>query len=90
MPQSKSAKKTLRQQIKKTKHNKDIKANIKYLVKQTLKAIDQDDKSKINEWMKKAQKAIDKAAKNNVFKKNTAARKKSGLMKKANKKNNGK
>ncbi|MDD4607284.1 MAG: 30S ribosomal protein S20 [Patescibacteria group bacterium] len=85
MPQSKSAKKSLRQEIKRTQHNKDIKANIKYLVKQTLKAIDQSDKSKINEWMQKTQKAIDKAAKNNVFKKNTAARKKSGLMKKANK-----
>ncbi len=85
MPQKKSAKKALRQSRKRAERNKRVKLNIKYLIKQTEKAIKNNDKTKALEWYKKVQKAIDKATKSNIYKKNTAARKKSRLMKKINK-----
>ncbi len=85
MPQKKSAKKALRQSRKRAERNKRVKLNIKYLIKQTEKAIKNNDKAKALEWYKKVQKAIDKATKSNIYKKNTAARKKSRLMKKINK-----
>lgn len=85
MPQKKSAKKALRQSKKRAERNKRVKLNIKYLIKQTEKAIKNNDKTKALEWYKKVQKAIDKATKSNIYKKNTAARKKSRLMKKINK-----
>lgn len=85
MPQSKSAKKALRQTKKRTERNLGIKKNLDYLYRQFKKALDQKDKSKVEEFSKKLIKALDKAAQKKVIKKNTAARKKSRMMQKVNK-----
>jgi len=84
MPQTKSAAKALRQTKKRTLRNKKIKHNLDYLLRQFKKALSANDKIKIEEFSKKLVKALDKAAQKNVIKKNTAARKKSRLMKKIN------
>ncbi len=85
MPQTKSAKKALRQTKKRTKRNFKVKKDLDYLFRQLKKALNQSDKAKTEEFSKKLIKALDKAAQKKVIKKNTAARKKSRLMKKVNK-----
>ena len=80
MPQMKNAKKALRKSDKRAVRNLDIKMNIRFLTKQTKKqAAAQDAKS--DETLKRVIKAIDKATQKGIFKKNTAARKKSRLIK---------
>lgn len=76
MPIIKSAKKKLRVDKKRTAHNQVLKSNLKKLLK---KADDQLSLSLVRE----AVSALDKAVKNKLLHKNTAARKKSALMKKA-------
>lgn len=80
MPQLKNAKKALRQSEKKAEFNQDIKQNIRFLMKRTRKLSEQKD-AKAEETLRAAIKAIDKAAQKGIFKKNTAARKKSRLIK---------
>lgn len=84
MPQKKSAAKALRQSKKIAIHNKTIKDNVKNLIKKTKKAVETKAGDKALESVKEAIKAIDKAAQKKIIKKNTAARKKSRLMKKVN------
>lgn len=84
MPQKKSAVKALRQAKKLAIHNKKIKDDIKTLIKKTKKAIEAGAKDQALELAKQAIKAIDKAAQKKIIKKNSAARKKSRLMKKIN------
>ncbi|MFH1456536.1 MAG: 30S ribosomal protein S20 [Patescibacteria group bacterium] len=84
MPQKKQAKKDLRKTKTRTVRNKAVKDSIDYLLRQFKKAITASDKAKATEFAKKLTKAIDKAAKKNIFHKNNAARKKSGLIKKLN------
>ncbi len=84
-PITKSAKKALRQNIKRRARNRKTKENLKSLIKEVrfLAA-----GKKINEAKKilpKVYKALDKAAKTKVMKKNTASRKKSRLAKLLNK-----
>lgn len=76
MPIKESAKKALRQSIKRNLLNKKKKSAIKEVVKKTV-----DDKG-----MPKAQSIIDKAAKTGYIHKNKAARLKSRLAKKISKK----
>jgi len=83
MPNKKSAAKELRKTIKRNATNKKIADKVKNLIKGGLKQIKAGD-HKIKEEYIKTIKAIDKAAKKGVIKKNTAARKKSRLMKKIN------
>lgn len=83
MPIKKSAKKALRQDKKKAIRNKNVKDDIKYLAKKTLKSIESQEKEAEN-LIKKYIKAIDKAAQKKIMKKNTAARMKSRMMKKLN------
>ena len=83
MPNKKSAQKELRKTIKRNAANKKQKEGVKKLVKTNLKAVAAKDAS-VKESLPKTFQAIDKAAKNGVIKKNTAARKKSRLMKKVN------
>lgn len=78
MPNTKSAKKELRKSRKRRIYNKQIKDNVKKLVKQTRKAIAAGD-AKAKELLAQALKAIDKAAQKGVIKKNTRDRKKSRL-----------
>ncbi|MFA5109186.1 MAG: 30S ribosomal protein S20 [Patescibacteria group bacterium] len=83
MPNKKSAEKELRKAVKRNAANKKVAEKLKDLVKINLKQIKANDK-KVKEDYTKTIKAIDKAVKKGVIKKNTAARKKSRLMKKIN------
>ena len=84
MPITKSAKKALRQSKKRARRNKIVKAEIKTLVKKSRKFITLQEIEKAQELVRAAVKKIDKAAQKGILKKNTAARKKSRLMKKLN------
>jgi len=84
MPIKKAGIKDLRQAKKRTERNLQIKKDLKYLLKKTLKAVEENKIDEAKELAKKASKALDKAAQKNVIKKNTAARRKSRLMKKIN------
>jgi small subunit ribosomal protein S20 len=80
MPNKRNAEKALRQNKKRALLNKNRKDAYKDAIKKALKAPGADKK----EHLRQAQKALDKAAKAGVIKKNTAARKLSRLIKKAN------
>lgn len=84
MPITKSAKKALRQSIRKKAQNVKQKNTVRDLAKK-LKTLVKDKK---NDEAKKTLilniKALDKAVKNNVLKLNTASRKKSKLAKLVN------
>ena len=94
MPNSKSAKKSLKKSEKKKIINTRSKVKMKKIIKnlnelaQTLEKKTEkvtDDKLKeIEEILKNAYKQIDKTAKRGIIKKNTASRKKSKLAKKVN------
>ena len=83
MPNKKSAIKALRQSTKKAIRNYKVKKAIKDAVKESKKFIEAKEKSAA-EKVKAAIKILDKAAIKKVIKKNSAARKKSRLMKKLN------
>ncbi len=83
MPNKKSAEKELRKNVKRNAANKQVSNKLKNLTKTNLKQIAAGDK-KVKESFTQTIKAIDKAAKKGIIKKNTAARKKSRLMKKVN------
>jgi len=85
MPVKKAAFKHVRQTKKLTAKNDKEKQRVKYLLKQTKKAIEDKDKGKAADWLKKTGKVLDKAAKNNILKKNTASRYKSRLTIRVNK-----
>lgn len=82
MPNIASAKKRVRQTIKRTRRNNLVKSQIKYYVKKFTEALKLDDKENINTSFKNAVKAIDKAVSKGVIHKNTAARRKSALYRK--------
>lgn len=84
MPNRKSAKKDLRQSIKRKIANKKINDGLKSLVKKSLKAIESKDKE-AKELVSKTLKVLDKAVQKGVIKKNTGSRKKSRLTLKLNK-----
>ena len=94
MPNIKSAKKSLRQDVKKHKSNLRTKNKMKKIIKglnefaekleKSVGKITENDTKKIQECLTAAYKNIDKAVKKGVIKKNTASRKKSKLAKKFN------
>lgn len=84
MPVKASAKKDLRQTIKRTERNEAVKNEIRYLLRQTLKSIRLDNVAEAEKTIKDAIKKIDKAAQKGILKKNTAARKKSRIVKRLN------
>jgi len=87
MPIKKSALKALRQSEKKRiRHNK-VKAGLKWLRRQFLKAINKKDKKEAQALYLKLQKVLDKAVQKGAIKKNTASRGKSRLFKKLDKLN---
>ena len=79
MPNIASAKKRVRQTIKRTRRNQLVKSQIRYSVKKFGEALKSADPEAIKIALKNAIKAIDKAASKCVIHKNTAARKKSAL-----------
>ena len=82
MANTKSAKKRIRQTIKKTKINNRYREGIKYLKRKTKLFIKRkDSKEDINELLRKFYSIVDKAAKRNVVHKNKAARLKSRITK---------
>lgn len=84
MAHKKAALKSLRQTKKRTEFNSAVKKTIGYFKKQATRALEKKEVSQAQEWYTKLQKTVDKAARRNILKKNTAARKKSRLLKKIN------
>ena len=94
MPNIKSAKKSLKQDVKKHKSNLRTKNKMKKIIKELSEFAEklkksageatENDAKKIQEYLALAYKNIDKAVKKGVVKKNTASRKKSKLAKKIN------
>ena len=89
MPITKSAKKSLRQNIKRKKRNLQTKNKIKDLTKQVNNLISQKKFEQAKKLLPSLYKALDKAGKTGVIKKNTASRKKSRITKLINKSNKG-
>ncbi|PKL72252.1 30S ribosomal protein S20 [Candidatus Kuenenbacteria bacterium HGW-Kuenenbacteria-1] len=84
MPIKKSALKALRQSKKRQLRNQKCKKNLKDLIKKTQKVVFASKKEEAQKLVIETQKAFDKAVQKKVIKKNTAARKKSRIMKKFN------
>jgi small subunit ribosomal protein S20 len=84
MPIKKSAMKALRQANKRAVRNKKVKETVSFLRRTVRKSIEAKDAKATTTSVKDAIKALDKAAQNKVMKKNTVARLKSRMMKKAN------
>lgn len=81
MPITKSAKKALRQSVRRRERNLLKKEAFKDAVKKIKKLVQANKIDEAKKLIPEAYKAIDKAAKTGVIKKNNAARKKSRLMK---------
>jgi small subunit ribosomal protein S20 len=85
MPIKNSAKKYMRASGKRKAQNQKTKKDFRGAVKKTLELVSATKLDDAKAALKAAVKAIDKAAQKKVIKKNTAARKKSRLMKMINK-----
>lgn len=81
MPNTKSAKKAMRQAERRRVVNTKTKTKMKAAVKQVRKSVLEKNSDSTLEELKKAYSALDKAAKKGVIHKNTANRKKSRLAK---------
>ncbi|MBI4414786.1 MAG: 30S ribosomal protein S20 [Candidatus Kerfeldbacteria bacterium] len=84
MPIKQAAYKALRQTKKHTIRNRAVKAKLHVLTKSALKSINAKEVENAKKQVQAAVKALDKAAQHGILKKNTAARKKSRLMKRMN------
>lgn len=84
MPITKSAKKALRQNIKKKALNTRYKRRFRALIKEFRKNITANNLEDAKKSLPQIFKALDKAAKHGTIKKNTAGRYKSRLSKKLN------
>ena len=85
MPITKSAKKALRQSLKRRKINIVYKNKIKNLLKEIRSLVLEKKIKEAKELLPKVYKILDKAGKVGVIKKNTAARKKSRITTLVNK-----
>jgi small subunit ribosomal protein S20 len=81
MPIIKSAKKAMRQNERRRKRNLIWKRKIKDIEKKIEKLIKEKKKNEANKLLPQLYKVLDKAAKNNIIKKNKAARLKSRITK---------
>ena len=77
-----SAMKRHRQSLKRRARNKAKKSMIKTFSKKAIQAAEDGNKERALRYMRVAESLMDKAAKGSTLHKNTAARKKSRLMKK--------
>lgn len=84
MPKTKTAEKSARSSARKAERNKAIKSNTKSAVTKAEKLIASKKSSEAETEVKQAISSLDRAAKKKVIHPNTAARKKSRLMKKLN------
>ena len=83
MPNKASAKKRLRQTIKRTTENKNRKTRIKTFVKKVDQAVIEGDQASANEALKTAESEIMRGVTKGVLHKNSASRKISRLNSKA-------
>ena len=81
MPITKSAKKALRQSLKRREQNLARKRALAKTLKNFLRLIKAKKTDEAKNYFASVQKALDKAAKTGLLKKNTASRKKSRLSK---------
>ncbi len=81
MPITKSAKKALRQNIRRKKTNLQRKKKIKNLLKEVKSLVSQKKIEEAKKLLPPFYKALDKAVKKGIIKKNTASRKKSRITK---------
>lgn len=84
MPKTKTAEKSARSAARKAERNKAIRSNTKSTVTKAEKLIGAKKGEEAKTAVVEAISSLDKAAKKNVIHANTAARKKSRLMKKLN------
>ena len=84
MPNSKTAKKRIRQDAVKHQNNQAKESRMKTELKKLDGLVEAGDKENAEKQLVIVSKAIDKAAKHNIIHKNTAARKKSLAAKKVN------
>ncbi len=84
MPIIKSAKKALKQSIKRKERNLVKKKAIKSTLKEIKKNVEKKDIGSAKTLLPKFYKAVDKAAKTGLIKKNNASRKKSRITKMVN------
>ncbi len=85
MPITKSAKKALRQNIKRRSRNRKIKENLKNLIKKMRLLAAEKKVDEAKKLIPQLYKILDKAAKTGVIKKNAASRGKSRITKLINK-----
>jgi len=83
---TKSAKKAIRQSLRRKDQNSEYKNKIKVLVKEFRSLVSEKKLNDAKKMLPKIYQALDKAAKVNVLKKNTASRKKSRFTKLVDKK----
>lgn len=79
MPHTKSAKKRLRQNIKRRQHNRSVKRTLKTYIKRVEDAAEQKDLEKLQTEFRTAVRKLDQAAARRIVHPNLAARKKSQL-----------
>jgi len=81
MPITQSAKKALRQNVRRHKRNLRKRTELKSVIKKYKKIITDGNMDEAKKYLSEVYKKLDKAAKTNLLKKNTAARLKSRLAK---------
>ena len=81
MPQRKAGTKALRTSHRKHMHNLDVRTGVRKAIKDFLSSIEAKNKEKAKETLRLICKKLDKAAKSNIFKKNTVSRRKSRFSK---------
>ena len=81
MPITKSAKKALKQSLRRKVQNLKKKRNLKNLLKEVKSLISQKKVAEAKKLLPQIYKSLDKAAKTGLIKKNTASRKKSRISK---------
>lgn len=84
MPNTASAKKRVRQSLKRTLRNRVRKERLKKVIKSFNSTLTTKDEAKIGDALRLSSKALDKAKGKGFIHKNTANRKKSRLAKAAN------
>ena len=81
MPNSKSAKKRLRQNVVRRDRNKAVKSALRSQLRKVREAVQAGDVSKAEAEMQVATKRLDRAGQKNIIHKNKASRTKSRLQK---------
>ena len=81
MPITQSAKKALRQNVRRHKRNLQKRNELKSVIKKYKKLVADGSKDEAKKYLSEVYKKLDKAVKTNLLKKNTAARSKSRLAK---------